>query len=265
MINIVPTLKLCALSLLLTISAHAFAGRSCEQQAQKPHIVEVAVNSAVNLNQVLDNTGAKVVLVARVGQDLSAYGIKYSHVGFAYKKDGAWEVFHELNGCGSNQSALYVEGLANFFLDDMVSYSSKIFVPSLELQETLYSKLVNHPESAKAMHSSDYNMLAWPFSTKYQNSNQWVLEVLAGALSKDKVYNRKQAQQWLLNNNYNPTTVQIGTMKRLGARMFKANISFDDQPFDRRMQGYIDTISVDSVYEFLEKQDTKGKFIEIIK
>jgi hypothetical protein len=249
----------------ISLSIPAFAGKNCEITAQKTNVVEVAVKSAVNLHDILDQTGAKVVLISRVGKNLSQYGIKYSHVGFAYKTpNNVWQIFHELNSCGSDQSSLYIEGLANFFLDDMFSYDSKIFIPSESVQNNLYTLLVEQPESVKSLHENHYNMLAWPFSTKYQNSNQWVLEVVAQALSSDSsITNREQAQEWLKNNGFKPHFLELGTFTRLGARIFKENIAFDDQPFNQRMAGHIGTITVDSVFDFISKKDTQGNFIEV--
>lgn len=258
-------MKKIIMAVLLLTSINAIAGKSCEEVAQKPDTVEKAVSKAVNINDILNNTQAKVVLIARVGQDLSKYNLKYSHVAFAYKSpdEQTWQVYHELNSCGSDQSSLYIEGLANFFLDDMVSYDSKIFVPSEKLQNHLYELLTSQKEQLKVLHENHYNMLAYPFSTKYQNSNQWVLEVLAKSLD-NSINSREQAQLLLKNMNYKATTLELGTMTRLGARMFKANIAFDGQPFDRRMAGHIDTITVDSVYNFIAQQDTQGKFVELI-
>lgn len=259
-------IKLIIASICLSFQLTAYAGQSCEVGTQKTEVLNTAVSKAVKVNDYLNSTNAKIVLIARIGQDLSKYNLKYSHVAFAYKKpnDDTWQIYHELNSCGSDQSSLYVEGLANFLLDDMVSYENKIFIPSEELQNKLYDLIVLNPQASKSLHESNYNMVAWPFSTKYQNSNQWVLEVVAKGLSKDKtITNRKEAQQWLSLMGYQPTTLQVGTLTRLGGRMFKANIAFDDHPFNRRMAGQIDTVTVDSLYEFLEAQDPNGKAIEL--
>jgi hypothetical protein len=40
-------------------------------------------------------------------------------------------------------------------------------------------------------------MLAYAFSTEYQNSNQWVLETYAAASSEFQVDQRGKAQAWL--------------------------------------------------------------------
>lgn len=256
-------LKLSIFTIFFIFYNFAYAGKSCEVQPQNNQTVDIAIKQAVYVHEQLDKTNAKVVLIARVGQDLSKYKLKYSHVAFAYKKNDTWEVFHELNQCGSDSSSLYIEGLANFFLDGMFSYDAKIFIPSEDLQNKLYSSLVNNSSYAKNLHGDKYNMLAWPFSTKYQNSNQWILEVLAQSLSQEVVIsNRDLAQKWLSLNGYTPSTLEIGAMTRLGARMFKANIAFDDQPFDRRMAGHIDTITVESIFNFITKKDT-GNFIEL--
>lgn len=71
---------------------------------------------ARSTQQALDRLdGARVVLLARGGQDLSRYGLKHSHLAFALREDdGNWRVKHLLNHCKSDTSELYREGLSNF-------------------------------------------------------------------------------------------------------------------------------------------------------
>jgi hypothetical protein len=45
----------------------------------------------------------------------------------------------------------------------------------------------------------------------------------------------------------------IDAMTRLGARVGTAHIAFDDHPFNRRMAGQIDTVTVDSVFAWMER------------
>ena len=217
---------------------------------------------AQKLKVYLDESQASVALVARAGQDLRQYHLRYSHLGIAQKDaQGRWIIMHELNECGTAKSGLFNEGLANFFMDDPFQYESLILIPQTQLQEKILATL-NSP-IAKNLHFSQYNMLAFPFSTQYQNSNQWVLEVLATALSRqlsnennaNTINERIKAQAWLQTNQYQPDTIALSTFTRLGARLFKANISFDDHPFGRRMAGKIDTVTVESVARFMQKQD----------
>ena len=77
-------------------------------------------------------TGAQVVALGRAGQDLSKYGLRYSHFGWAYKtSEGPWRVAHKLNECGTAVGYLYRQGLGEFFLDDLWRYEAVYAVPEL--------------------------------------------------------------------------------------------------------------------------------------
>jgi hypothetical protein len=106
-------------------------------------------------------------------------------------------------------------------------------------------------------------MVAYVFSTRYQNSNQWLLEVYAAAAQGDGDLYRTTAQRWLRTNGFAPITVEVPAWKRLGGRMFRANIAFDDHPFGRRMAGHIDTATVDSVARFLERRGEVSASAEV--
>lgn len=233
----------------------AWAGRPCEDSKRDPLNIQKAFELGQKTKQRLDQTQAEVVLLARVGQDLSKYRLRYSHLGLVrHEADGRWLVQHELNQCGSARSALFDEGLANFFLDDMFAYETMIVVPAPAVQKKL-ARLIRSGLALR-LHDPHYNMLAYPFSTQYQNSNQWVLEVLAAAQASDSVISdRAQAQAWLKQEGYRPDTLHLSTLTRLGARMFRANVSFDDHPGDRRLAGNIDTVTVESVLRFMQARD----------
>jgi hypothetical protein len=95
-------------------------------------------------------------------------------------------------------------------------------------------------------------MLAYPWAGFYQQSNQWAIETLA-LLADPGVVSRSTARDWLRRQDYRPTTLRIDAMTRLGARVGTAHIAFDDHPFNRRMAGQIDTVTVDSVFAWMER------------
>lgn len=230
----------------------ALAGRTCEPWIPTATSVSKGLELGKRSFDLLEASGAEVALIARAGQDLTHYRLRYSHVGFVWRDhpDGRWTVVHELNGCGTATSSLYAQGLGNFFLDDPFRYEAMIMIPDIETQHRLVAMLGG--ALPQTMHDSHYNVVAYPFSTDYQNSNQWVLELLASALSKDFVIgDRAAAQNWLRLSGYRPTTLEISSMTRLGARLFKANVAFDDHPFDRRMAGQIDVVTVESIVDFM--------------
>ncbi len=238
----------------LFMAQACWAGRPCEQHKSDPYKLNQAFEMALKTQRQLDKSGATLVLLARVGQDLSKYSLRYSHLGIALKQaDGRWLISHQLNRCGTAESGIYREGLANFFLDDMFAYEALVLIPGKAQQEKLQKQV--QADSVLRFYEPHYNMLAYPFSTRYQNSNQWVLETYAGAMNPT-LLNRAQAQGWLKSNAYQAETLTISAMTRLGARLFKANIAFDDQVFEQRMSGKITTVSVESVWRFLQKNDT---------
>jgi hypothetical protein len=244
------------LLLILALSCGlAQAGTPCEAKRTDVATFVNAMKLAERTLAALDKSGAQVALIARVGQDLSKYGLRYSHMAYVWRDhpQGRWLVVHELNQCGSAQSALFDEGLGNFFLDDMHAYETRIVVPGFEAQERIAAMLAS--TAPLRLHDARYNMLAFPYSTNYQNSNQWLLETYAASLSDMPIDGRAQAQAWLKLAGYQPITIDIPAVTRLGARMFRANVSFDDQPFERRMAGRIDTVTVDSVIRFVHQRD----------
>ncbi len=237
---------------LLLLACHAQAGRSCSEAPPAPEAVRKGLDLALKTRSTLDASTAQTALIARVGKDLSRYGLRYSHLAIAWRDHprGNWFVVHELNACGTATSDLYDEGLGNFFLDDLHAHEALLLIPPRELQQRLAALL--RTNSVQKLHAPNYNMVAYPFSTRYQNSNQWVLETLTAAMAPSgSVDSREGAQAWLRTAGFAPTTLAIGAAERLGARVARANIAFDDHPSERRFAGRIDTVSVESVAGFM--------------
>jgi hypothetical protein len=257
--------NLAAMLCMLMTLGQAVAGQACEEKAPAAHSVQQAFRAAYRVHASLEQTSPRVALLARVGQDLSKHGLHYSHMALVHRSGPAspWRVKHLLNACGTDQSALWEEGLANFFLDDPLSYDALLIVPGPALQERLWAAVQDRGRLHR-LHQERYNMVAFAFSTRYQNSNQWVLEVLASSVTGQSLGDaRTSAQQWLRSTGYEPTTLQLGTFTRLGGRMFRANVAFDDHPPERRFAGLIDTITVESVAAHLQRTDPQTQLMLI--
>jgi hypothetical protein len=253
---------LAALALTVVAGAPAFAGRPCsEPQSLKPETLQRALGLATKTWQALNASGAKVVLLARAGQDLSSYGLRYSHLGFAYQQPQeqgppVWRVLHKLNECGSAESSIYRQGLGEFFMDDLWKYEAAWLVPAPVVQQRLLAVLQDEPRALQ-MHHKPYSMVAYPWAQTYQQSNQWAIETLAMAMGAEgkapAVNDRVQAQAWLRQQGYEPSTLTISALKRLGARMTRANVSFDDHPNAKRFSDHIETVTVDSVFAWMPR------------
>ena len=248
-------MRLFAALLLLAALASAHAGRSCEEKPPTTRQIEQGLNLAQATARQLDASGAQVAVLARAGQDLSKYGLKWSHLGFVYKdttqEPAVWLVMHKLNHCGTAHAALYRQGLGEFFLDNPYRYDAAFVVLKPELQQALLPILSDNARAVR-LNERRYSMVAYAFGTTYQQSNQWVLETLASAAAPG-VNSRSDAQAWLKAQGYQPTDLHLSTMTRLGGRLTQANIAFDDHPSARRFSSHIDTVTVDSMFAWLPR------------
>jgi len=247
---------------LALVTAAAQAGRSCENKPPKADAIQRSMQLAERTANTLDRSGAQVVALARIGQNLSEYGVRYSHFGLAYRDNGRWRVVHKLNQCGTAHAAVYRQGLGEFFLDDLYEYEAAVVIPTPEIQARLLPVLRDNARLAQ-LNTPAYSMVAYPWAQTYQQSNQWALETFAMAQEPAAV-SRERAQAWLKLQCYTPTTLHIGPLKRMGGRMTAANIAFDDHPNEKRFTDRIDTVTVDSVFAWLNRTGM-GAPVQVIR
>jgi hypothetical protein len=261
----------CTLALLVAPIAPAAAGQNCE--ARRPSVesmkkdLALAASVALQLDELAAKEGARVLVIARAGQNLAEYGLRWSHLGIAYRDEsaldgrGAWRVVHKLNHCGSAHAAVYRQGLGEFFLDDLHLYEAGIVVPTADVQQRLLPLLQDNARVAQ-LHVPAYNMVAYPWAQRYQQSNQWAIETLALAMEPGAA-SRDRAQAWLQFKGYQPSVLRVGALTRLGARMTAAHIAFDDHPNDKRFADRIETVSADSVFRWLGRSGLGGDVITV--
>jgi hypothetical protein len=256
--------------LLAIVTGAVQAGRPCEDKPLSALQIERGMNLAEATARQLEASGAQVVLLARAGQDLSKYGLQWSHLGFAYRdtngaassRQPVWRVLHKLNHCGTARSDLFRQGLGEFFLDRPQRYDAAYAVLAPALQQALLPLLRDNGRVA-ALHEPRYSMVSYAWGREYQQSNQWVLETLATA-AQAHTRDRAEAQSWLKAQGYAPTVLHLSTATRLGARVGMAHIAFDDHPSAQRFAGHIATVTVDSMFAWLPRAGL-GQTAESVK
>ena len=212
--------------------------------------------------------GVDVAIAARGGQDLSRYGLRHSHLALLRRDAaGRWEVLHLLNRCQGGTSALYREGLVNLVGESAIRTDLRVGIPTAAVRAALAPLLEGDAAPARALHQPRYSMLAYPGSTDYQNSNQWVLEVLAAAMARageGRVLDGRSAtRDWLQRNDYRPARLHIGLGKRLGARLFADNVAVTDHPASERLSGNYSVVTVESVFDFLHHRGALERELSI--
>ncbi len=253
-----------AATINLATTPAAFAGRTCESRTPTATETAQALDLAQRVAVKLETQDVHIAVIARIGSDQSTRGMRYTHLGFVQRDHpkGRWIITHALNTCGGGLSNMYDEGLGNFFLDEMYSFESSLFVPSPVIQERLIAALQS-PLKMR-MHEPTYSAIAYPFSTDYQNSNGWVVELLAAAYAQPgQIANRQQAQAWLKTANYRPRELPIGASERAGARLFVANVRFGDHPSGSWSKARYQMNAADDVLKFAFTLSPSGNLFKV--
>jgi hypothetical protein len=247
--------RLAAVGAAMWLGLHgsAQAGRSCTDKPLTTTALTQGLALATRTMEALNASGAQVVVLARAGQDLSRWGQRWSHLGLAYRSADAsgqpvWRVVHKLNRCGTAHADVYRQGLGEFFLDDPWRWEAAYAVLTPDLQARLLPLLADNAR-ASAMHHRPYSLVSFAWGQRYQQSNQWLIETLAA--TDPMVSHRASAQRWLMAQGYRPASLHIGPLTRLGARVSAANVAFDDHPDGQRFADRIDTVTADSVLQWL--------------
>ena len=251
---------LLSLPIALFVAASALAGQSCEPRELQPAAIRSGLEMAYKVQQQLDAQSVRVAVIGRVGRDLSEYGLHYSHIALAVRDElhRRWNVVHMLNHCGRADSDLYDEGLGNFFLDDLFRVEAVVLVPSRELQDRLAAAIAEG--KGRALHEPKYSLIAHPYSAKYQNSNQWLLEFAATLLEGGEL-NRAAAHARLKRDGFQPSVLYLPPLKRLGARLFSANTRFDDHSNEEWGSSRYQVVSAESVLAWFARADRSvGQF-----
>lgn len=241
------------LAILASIATATQAGQDCRSEVISPDRQAEAAAQSLAVIERLDAVDAPIALVARVGTDLSKHGLRYSHVGFVWRDadDGRWTVIHLLNTCGTDRSALYAEGLVDYYADARVALDTAIVWLDDDLAADAVHVLENH--DAARLHDPDYNVIAHPRSDRYQNSTAWVMETLAFAMSRGASPDRVRAQAWADAHGHLPTRLHIPYTKRIAGGLFSANAHFTDHPLSARLAGDYAVVTVDSIFDWLER------------
>lgn len=235
----------------------AGAGQSCIAHDVAVAELQSAIDVAGKVENTLERSDSNFALIARVGNDISKYGLKYTHVGFAKKRarDGAWVVVHQLNPCASAYSGLFVQGLGTFMLDDLYTHDILLVTLKSPLDENL--ETVFSADAPRRLYDPQYSMISYPGTpARYQNSNEWLLELLALAQAQAEdidLHTRDDAHRYYLENGYKGSVIHISPLRRAFARLAARNVRFDDHPPSSHRTGLYETVSVKSVLHYLQQ------------
>ena len=238
----------CALAMLWATGVSA--GTACGERTIDAVEVAQAADTALRIREALEREDAPVALLSRVGTDLSGHGLVYSHLGFVVRDHpaGRWSVVHLLNTCGTDRSSLYIEGLVNFFADDLVNQDARITWVEPALAERLNRVLTG--DALVRVHQPRYSVIARFDSPRFQNSTGWALDVLMAAQLHGAT-DRARARAMAAAQGFVPDHIHIAYSKRLAGGLFAANAAFTDHPVSTRLSGRYPVVTVRAILDHL--------------
>jgi hypothetical protein len=224
-----------ALAAAAPLGAQAGLPRLCDQPAtmtaaQQARLLRV---SAI-VKDVLERTGQRVALVSRSGLDLDRLGLRYSHSGYTLRDsaNGPWSVRQLYYACDAGQPKLFDQGLSGFLFgtnDPERGALSLVFLPP-DAADRL-ERAVLDTRQALALLGATYSANAHAWSQRYQNCNQWAVELFAAAQGGPGANtDRTAAQQWLQTQGYEPTTIDLGFPPLLWLATLSPWLHHDDHP-----------------------------------
>ncbi len=247
----------------------------CDNNASPNYDVEShrkhAQSAGLSLLDYLENNVETLAVVARAGGDLSTEDFrnpdkqKYTHAGFVYKstEKSPWLFKHVLNVCSGESSDIFVQNLVQFFNDGPHFYDFHILIPSPYLQQQIVAVLES--DLAGTLHNPKYSNIANPFHTDYQNSNGWILSVVAGAQAQahqgQTLSHIEQTQDWY-RADFVPSQVQVGVLRGLFSA-FVPNATVSDHTQEEKSSGWYNFVSTASLFRYLKDTDDVVEIREI--
>ncbi len=236
---------------LLGASSAAASTRYCDSQvALSPDQQSKLLRFSEVVKAELEASGQSIAVVARSGLNLARFGIRYSHAGISLQtsQNTPWSVRQLYYACDEQKPRIFDQGMAGFVLgtdNAAVGYVSAVLLPS-EAAQRLQEAALNNRQALALLHPI-YSPNAYAYGLRFQNCNQWVIEMLATALGElgvpleanqkpaedltdDSLPARARAQAWLRQQGYTPSIVAIGSRLLMWAGAFIPLVRSDDHP-----------------------------------
>ncbi len=267
-------------ALVLSCSAGvAGSTRFCDRQAEVSTAQQDRLfRFAALVKDELDRSGAQVALVSRSGLDLERFGVRYSHAGISLRdSDNApWSVRQLYYACDEQRPRVFDQGMSGFVLgtdDPDVGFLSVVLLPS-EAEPAVARTALDKAQVLDHL-SGVYSANAYAFSDRYQNCNQWLIELLATAWRRREpeadpgrdassgapVSTRQAAQQWLQSVDYRPSDMPANPLVRLFVT-FSPWLHSDDHPDANLAAGVYRVNMPASIEAFVRQREPQARRIE---
>jgi hypothetical protein len=261
----------CALALVMLAGcAHAGSAPSnfCDRQDKlTAGDQDRLLRFAAVVRSELARLDTGVALISRSGLDLSRFDIRYSHAALALRApDGAWSARQLYFACDERRPRIFDQGIAGFAMgtdDPALGYIAIVRVPAAAAAELEFGAR----DKARALHllAGQYSANAYPWSLRYQNCNQWVIEMMAASWGKldDGADLRARSQDWLADAGYAPEPVAVASPFTMMASWFVPLVHLDDHPRADRAARRLQVSLPSTLETFVRQRQPEAERVEL--
>jgi hypothetical protein len=212
----------CGIAALWSPAVPAAALRYCDSPAEaSPAEQDRLLRVGALIKAELEASGQRVALIARSGLDLSRFGVRYSHAGVSLQAspNTPWSVRQLYYACDEQRPRLFDQGLAGFLLgvdDPALGYISMVILP--EAESAALERTALDRARALSLLGGTYSANAHPQSLRYQNCNQWLVELLALARGAAPAPAERPAQAAAATNTAQASAAQANAAQANAAQ-----------------------------------------------
>ena len=232
----------------LSAAAVPASAQDSSVRAISQHLsAEQAAAFSKQVERDLAAKGARVAMVFRAGRmrDQLPEGIAYTHGAFWVYRDiktadggtiKGYAVYNLYAGNGTDWSKIESRLVQDFPLDftrGSTVEDMAVIIPSPEMQRLILA-VIDSP-TYQAVHNPAYSLVANPWSRKYQNCNNFMLNVIGAAIWQTDDPQRITTN---LKAHYKPTVVKTNAVVRLFGPIADQRLRTDDQDATVRTATY---------------------------
>lgn len=239
-----------AIVLAWAISAQAIAGSENTGETYLPEQDILALSKKVEKYAAAE--GARVFLLARTGRAASQLpeGVEYTHVAFGVYSRITTEEGKEIPGYAVYNLYQQTEDPTHskLVVDYPVDFTSGayypkigVIIPTPALQKRLL-EVINSDTYTK-LHNPSYSAIASPYTVRYQNCTEFVLDVMNAAIYKtdDIEQLKNNARQY-----FKAQRIKAGPFKLLLGKLFAPDIKTGDH------EGNLSTATFETLAKYLQ-------------
>ena len=224
------------------------------------------------VKDTLEQSGERVALISRSGLDLSRFDTLYSHAGISARanRNAPWSVRQLYYACDEHKPRIFDQGVVGFLYgaDELsAARASVVFLPG-PAGDALERAALDDRRVLRLL-GATYSANAYPFAQRYQNCNQWVMELLATAwgdtdAGADDADARAAAQRWLQAQAYVPTRFEVNPLLSWAAVLVPW-LHHDDHPAEAIAQASFQVSMPASIEAFVRARVPGATRIEFCR